>query len=743
MLRSGRITDEQVKLVSKLQQSFLLFVRTFFPLLNAKPFEISNPIEREPHAVLISRLLTQLFRGELQTTNAIINIAPGSGKCIDAQTKILTIDGVKTANGVTVGEQVYSWDGATWVKRYVTAKEESHQECLQIITDSGRRLICSYRHRWLTPSGYIEACQLAPGDELMILNAKLEENDTAGLLAVLAQLMEQYGHFNVEETVHHFLVPTYDMAETVQYFLSMLGYVSRIESHFPEFKVELHFESFKDFVSDIHRLAKEERHPIEHISLHKFIKYQVSYRSDFEEKPYHWDRIIQVNPLPGKRKLIDLQVEETENFIANGVVSHNSTLMAYWAAWCMSQYPDSNFLYISYSKRLATTQTHTIKKIMSLPQYRELFMIDIATDTKAKDHFQTNHNGEVAAFGAAGSITGMNAGLPTERDRFGGAIILDDAHKPDEVHSDVMREKVITNYRETIKTRKRNPHVPLVFIGQRLHEDDLGGYLADGRDGEEWEKLIIESVDKRDRSFYPEVYPIEKLHKLQQYEPYVFASQHQQNPIPAGGALFKSHWFAILDNEPKFIATFITADTAETDKTYNDATVFSFWGVYKLEGQELGLHWIDCKELRVEPKDLQYEFESFYQACTVHKTRPEFAAIEKKSTGATLVSVLDSLRGLRIKPIERTRKSGSKTQRFLACQPHVAAQKVSFTEGAFHQKMCIDHMTKITASDTHRWDDIADTLSDAIYLIYELNTFDRRQEVEVNYIPARERSMLR
>ena len=65
--------------------------------------------------------------------------------------------------------------------------------------------------------------------------------------------------------------------------------------------------------------------------------------------------------------------------------------------------------------------------------------------------------------------------------------------------------------------------------------------------------------------------------------------------------------------EPEILKTFIVCDSAETDKTYNDATVFSFFGIYKIKVKNvdiglLGLHWIDCQELRVEPKDLKESF---------------------------------------------------------------------------------------------------------------------------------------
>jgi predicted phage terminase large subunit-like protein len=398
--------------------------------------------------------------------------------------------------------------------------------------------------------------------------------------------------------------------------------------------------------------------------------------------------------------------------------SGKSTLLSMWIAWVMATYPDSRFLYISYSKVLAAKHTEMIKRIMQLPQYQHLFNVRIRHDSKAKDLFQTTHGGIVGAYGSGSAITGMDAGLPM-LNRFSGAVIIDDAHKPDEVHSDTIRKSVIDNYRETIQQRPRGINVPTIFIGQRLHEDDLAAYLIDERDGYNWEKVILESIDVAGNALYPEVYPLQKLLKLQETDPYVFASQHQQRPIPAGGALFKPEWFVMLDEEPQVVYSFITCDTAETSKSYNDATAFSFWGIYEIESYgmktgQYGLHWIDTLECRVEPKDLKGAFLEFWSVCMRYKVPPQMVAIEKKSTGGTLLSLLSEIRAIRLIDIPRTREQGSKTNRFLAIQPYIAERRVSFPALGRHVKLCVQHMSKITANETHRWDDIADTAADAI-----------------------------
>lgn len=403
-----------------------------------------------------------------------------------------------------------------------------------------------------------------------------------------------------------------------------------------------------------------------------------------------------------------------------------SEMCKHFIAWSMAHYADSNFLYVSHSIDLAAKHTHGVKQIMEHPYYKKLFGVEIMQDSSAKDHFTTTKGGVVSGWGAKGGITGYDAGLPG-LDRFSGALVIDDIHKPDEVHSDTIRENVKSNYIETLERRLRSPRVPVIFIGQRLHEDDLPGNLIGteesnwvGTDGYTWKKVIIQALDVCGNPVYPELNPKEMLLNLKDKSPYVFSSQYQQQPQPAGGSIFKEDWFPILDMAPDIEATFITVDTAETSKTYNDATVFSLWGLYKMEksiGEVYALHWMDCRELWIEPKDLESEFTDFLAQACRHAVKPHIAAIEKKSTGATLISLLKEYRGIRIIDIERAGTGGNnKTARFLGVQNIIASRRVSLPKDAPHTRKCITHMGKITANDTHSRDDIADTCVDGIQL---------------------------
>ena len=420
------------------------------------------------------------------------------------------------------------------------------------------------------------------------------------------------------------------------------------------------------------------------------------------------------------RELTDVFLLKTTRLIINCPPGWaKSEICKSFICWATAHYGYCRHLYISYSHDLAANHTHEIKQTMLLPVYKKLFGIEIPRDSSAKDFFKTSEGGAVAAFGSSGAITGRDAGLPG-LDTYSGGVFIDDIHKPDEVHSNVIREKVKRNYIETVEPRCRGHNVPIVIIGQRLHQDDLFSYLMAGEDGHDWKVVSITGEDAAGNPRYPEVMPKAALEKMKQFKPYVYWSQYQQQPIPPGGSLYKEEHFPLLDTMPKILATFITADTAETDKTWNDKTVFSFWGLYQVEVNNIkiddlyALHWLDCLELQIEPKDLEGEFLDFWASCMKFNVKPQCAMIEKKSTGVTLVSVLKRTQGLKVIAVDRTVASGSKTQRFIDMQQYIAAKQVTLPRYGKHTKMCLDHMMDITANDTHKFDDIADTCYDAI-----------------------------
>jgi hypothetical protein len=70
-------------------------------------------------------------------------------------------------------------------------------------------------------------------------------------------------------------------------------------------------------------------------------------------------------------KLQRLEIESQRLIINVSPGSGKSTLLTFWVSWCMAHYPDSSFLYISYSKSLAAK--HTESRFVTIVKQRNFF----------------------------------------------------------------------------------------------------------------------------------------------------------------------------------------------------------------------------------------------------------------------------------------------------------------------------------------------------------------------------------
>jgi predicted phage terminase large subunit-like protein len=308
-------------------------------------------------------------------------------------------------------------------------------------------------------------------------------------------------------------------------------------------------------------------------------------------------------------------------------------------AWAMGLFPDSEFIHASYSKRLAAANTYEVRAIMQSEAYKELFpWTSLQDDSKAKDEFRTAQGGVVYATGADGTITGY--GASKMRPEFGGAIIIDDPHKAADAASPVMRQNVIDWYQNTIASRLNKPDGPIVIIMQRLHEEDLAGWLLAGGTGEKWEHLCIPARKSDGASFWPEQFPDEMLDRLERSSAYVFAGQYMQAPAPLGGGIFKDAWWQYLDAKPPIKWRAIYADTAQKTKEQNDNSVFQCWG-YSHHGQAVLLDQIVGKWEAPELANMARIFWAKHKAADTEKLGTLRAfKVEDKVSGTGLIQTL-------------------------------------------------------------------------------------------------------
>jgi predicted phage terminase large subunit-like protein len=418
-------------------------------------------------------------------------------------------------------------------------------------------------------------------------------------------------------------------------------------------------------------------------------------KADLVAAPFHFDLC---------RALERVVMGETTRLIINIPPRSGKTEIAVkmFIAWAMGHFPDAEFIHASYSKTLATANAAEIREIMSHEAFGVIFGKPMfRADTNAKDHFKTRQGGHVYATGSEGTITGFGAGKM--RDMFGGAIVIDDPHKAGEANSDTMRKNVLDWFATTMESRKNSRDTPIIIIMQRLHEDDLSGWLLNGGNGEKWEHLNIPAIKDDGQSFWPDNsnFTLDNLRRLEKANSYVFAGQYMQSPAPIGGGIFKDHWWQFYTQEPIFDWTGIYVDTAQKTKQENDYSVFQLWGRTKTNQRYL----IDQLRGKWEAPDLLTQAREFWDK---HKARkPRFMKVEDKVSGTGLIQTLRR-EGIPILPIQR---NTDKVTRAFDAAPLVENGNVYLPQGA---AFVSDFMAEASVFPNGRHDDQIDPAMDAI-----------------------------
>ena len=240
---------------------------------------------------------------------------------------------------------------------------------------------------------------------------------------------------------------------------------------------------------------------------------------------------------------------ECKRLIINIPPRYSKTELAVvcFIAWCLGKVPDAEFIHASYAATLAVNNSAQVLSLVQHDAFHEVFP-DCGLANEAKTHWQTTAGGVMYSAGAGGTITGFGAGK--HRPGFGGAIIVDDPHKPDEVKSDVIRQGVLDWFQNTLESRKNSPETPIIVIMQRLHENDLAGWLLAGGNGEKWEHVCLSAITDDGKALWPEKHAIDDLHRMEKAAPYVFAGQYRQRPAPPEGGIIQPDMLQVVEAIP-------------------------------------------------------------------------------------------------------------------------------------------------------------------------------------------------
>lgn len=249
-------------------------------------------------------------------------------------------------------------------------------------------------------------------------------------------------------------------------------------------------------------------------------------------------------------------------------------------AWLWTQDPTIRIITNSYSSDLSTEHATKSRDIITSDKYLRLFPeVRLRRDKSGKENYENTATGARYTTSTGGTITGKHAHI----------IINDDPLNPAQAYSDTQRETA-NEHTKTLSSRKVDKkNTPTITIMQRLHENDVTGYLL-AKKGEAIRHINLPAelsdkvlpVEVRSRYIDGLLDPV-RLDRETLEEAKIdlgsraYSGQYDQNPVADGGNMVKTGWFkhisrAEFERLRQYEPIHFWADTAYTDKTENDPT---------------------------------------------------------------------------------------------------------------------------------------------------------------------------
>jgi predicted phage terminase large subunit-like protein len=264
----------------------------------------------------------------------------------------------------------------------------------------------------------------------------------------------------------------------------------------------------------------------------------------------------------------------------------------FWPAWEWGprNKPHMRYVCASHTQDLAVRDGLRMRRLIQSEWYQSNWgdRVALTGDQNQKIKFENTATGFRQAT-AAGSITGAR----------GDRVVIDDPISVEGAASDAIRASTNEWFLEAVPTRLNNPKTSaIVVIMQRLHEEDISGIILEKELGYDHIMLPMrfdpsraqptqlgfeDPREEEGELLFPGRFPIEVVERDEtSLGPYAAAGQFQQSPEPRGGGIIKRDYWQLWEEDVFPPMNFIVAslDTAYTEKTENDPSALTVWGVF-------------------------------------------------------------------------------------------------------------------------------------------------------------------
>jgi predicted phage terminase large subunit-like protein len=399
--------------------------------------------------------------------------------------------------------------------------------------------------------------------------------------------------------------------------------------------------------------------------------YKENHRRNFTVSPHF---VLMANAL---MKVIN---GETKRLIINIPPRYGKTELAVkmFIAYGLAINHSSKFIHLSYSDDLALDNSSQTKEYIESDCFQELWPMDLKKDAQGKKKWFNNFGGGCYATASGGAITGFGAGV-NESEIFSGAIIIDDPLKPDDAFSETKRKAVNERYNGTIRSRVNDRNTPIIVIMQRLHENDLSGYLLNGGSGEEWEHLCLPALNENNEPLWEQKHSFKELEQIRQASRYNFSGQYMQRPSPEEGMEWKKEWFEIVPRSalPSGLLYDLIIDGAYTNDTKNDPT-----GLQIGVGYMGNYYIVSSIDKYLEMPELIKFIPNYINSMGVDI---RLILVEPKASGKSIKQLISSQLRYNVSEINTKFVNVSKIERARTSSPYIEGGRVKLVDGTWNE----------------------------------------------------------
>ena len=451
------------------------------------------------------------------------------------------------------------------------------------------------------------------------------------------------------------------------------------------------------------------------------------------------------------------------------VPTHNSSLVSVaFPAWVWAQKektptsgPGVPVLAASYAGQLALRDSVKCRRLIESPWYQQRWgdRFTLNSDQNTKGRFTNDHGGERLITSVGAAVTGEG----------GNIILIDDPNAANEAFSEATIQTTIDWFDSVISTRLSDAkNGAFVIIQQRLAEDDLTGHILETQ-SEDWTHLCLPMLYEPERSYHtsigwkdprtvpgellwPDRFGTKEIDTLKKaLGKYGFAGQMQQRPEPAGGGIIQRGWWQLWEDAafPPMDYILASLDTAYTDKTFNDPSAMTIWGVFtggvvaqstRVIGRDGRPAYNERSYMETAPRLMlidawqeHLEFHGLIEKvrATAKRFKIDHIVIENKAAGHSVAQELRRILGQENFGIELIDpKSQDKMARLYSIQ-HIFEEGMVYAPDKAWAEMTI---TQVAQFPKGKRDDIVDTLSMAVKKLRDMGLLTRGEErtAEIN-----------